>query len=70
MSKILRKFGIIQHRTEKETSNSFTRTKYRINPYNPLSYIAILLTIIVGFVMFGVVGFWKEVVLRNPFKWH
>ncbi len=70
MRKILKKFGIIQHRTGKETSNGLTRTKYRINPYNPLSYIAILLIIIVGLVMFGVVGFWQEVDLRNPFKWH
>lgn len=41
----------------------------RLNPYNPLSYLTVVTTIIVGIVMFGVVGFWKEVDLRNPFKW-
>ena len=43
--------------------------KYRINPYNPLSYIALLLILIVGILMFGFIGFWKETDTRNPFKW-
>ncbi len=43
---------------------------YRVNPFNPLSYIFIPLALIVGLLMFGVVGFWKEVDLNNPFKWN
>ena len=43
---------------------------YRINPYNPLSYIALPIIILVGILMFGFVGFWKEVELVNPFKWN
>lgn len=39
----------------------------RINPYNPLSYITIILYLIAGIIMFGVVGFWEE--FKNPFKW-
>lgn len=45
-------------------------TAYRINPYNPLSYIALLLIIIVGVLMFGFVGFWNETDKSNPFKWN
>ena len=42
---------------------------HRLNPYNPLSYIVIVLIPIVGILMFGFVGFWKEVYIKNPFKW-
>lgn len=41
----------------------------RFNPYNPLSYIALILILIVGILMFGFVGFWKETTTLNPFKW-
>lgn len=43
--------------------------KIRMNPYNPLSYIYILLAFIVGLFMFGFVGIWKEMDLKNPFKY-
>lgn len=46
------------------------RIARRLNPYNPLSYITVLITLIVGIVMFGIVGFWKEVDFVNPFKWN
>ncbi len=42
----------------------------RLNPYNPLSYITIIVSIIIGVLMFGFVGFWNEVDLRNPLKWN
>lgn len=42
---------------------------HRINPYNPLSYIALIIILIVGIIMFGFVGFWKETTTLNPFKW-
>lgn len=41
----------------------------RLNPYNPLSYVLILLVPIIGTLMFGLIGFWKEVGNVNPFKW-
>lgn len=41
----------------------------RINPWNPLSYIALLLIVVVGILMFGAAGFWKEIDEKNPFKW-
>jgi hypothetical protein len=42
---------------------------YRLNPYNPLSYIAVILIFVVGIIMFGIVGIWKETTTLNPFKW-
>lgn len=44
-------------------------TAYRFNPYNPLSYIALVIILVAGILMFGFVGIWKEVKLSNPFKW-
>lgn len=46
------------------------REAYRFNPYNPLSYIALVIILIVGIFMFGFVGFWKETTTFNPFKWN
>jgi hypothetical protein len=43
---------------------------YRFNPYNPLSYVALIIILIVGIFMFGFVGFWKETETLNPFKWN
>jgi hypothetical protein len=42
---------------------------HRINPYNPLSYLFLLIIIPIGILLFGVIGFPKEVVTKNPFKW-
>jgi hypothetical protein len=44
-------------------------TAIRINPYNPLSYVTVIIAVIIGILLFGFVGFWKEVDLTNPFKW-
>ena len=43
--------------------------EWRLNPYNLLSYIILTITFFVGIILFGVIGFWKEVDLNNPFKW-
>lgn len=75
--KILKYLAIVQEVSNRERSKQglekigggFIKA-YRFNPYNPLSYITIIITIIIGIVMFGVVGFWKETDLRNPFKWN
>jgi len=42
---------------------------YRLNPYNPLSYLLIPIVLVVGVIMFGFVGL-KEELPKNPFKWH
>ena len=41
----------------------------RFNPYNPLSYIAIIGIVIFGLLMFGFIGFFREIDNKNPFKW-
>lgn len=42
---------------------------YRFNPYNPLSYIAFMIILIGAILMFGFVGFRKEMETLNLFKW-
>lgn len=67
MKKLLKFLFVIQ-----EVSNEGRELKLgarRLNPYNPLSYITVVLVLIVGILMFGFVGIWKETNLRNPFKW-
>jgi hypothetical protein len=40
---------------------------YRLNPYNPLSYIITIIGIPIVLLMYGFVGLFKKV--DNPFKW-
>jgi len=42
---------------------------YRLNPYNPLSYIVVVIGFVVGILLFGFVGIWREISGTNPFKW-
>lgn len=41
---------------------------YRLNHYNPLSYIILLIMSIIEILCFGIIGWWDE--LGNPFKWN
>jgi len=43
-------------------------TKYRANPYNPLTYVALPIIFIVGILFYGINGF-IERFNKNPFKW-
>lgn len=45
-------------------------TAIRLNPYNPLSYITLIIIIVIGIILFGFTGFWKEMDNINPFKWN
>lgn len=67
MRKLLKAIFVIQDIKSKH--NGLSVNKKRINPYNPISYLVIVLFFIVGILMFGFVGFWKEVDGKNPFKW-
>jgi hypothetical protein len=73
VKKILKRLLIIQEVSNKNRNpklgKGFSKA-LRFNPYNPLSYIALILIIIVGTLMFGVLGFWKETDGENPFKWN
>lgn len=57
--KILLLLKVIQ---EKEKNKHILR---RLNPYNPLTYITILLAFMIGVILFGVIGFWREIDLRD-----
>lgn len=70
--KILKSLAIIQEVSNKNRTPKLGRgfmVARRFNPYNPLSYIALVLIVIVGVLMFGFVGFWEETDKKNPFKW-
>lgn len=72
MKIILKRLFIIQEVSNKNRSPKLGRgysEAIRFNPYNPLSYFALIVIIVVGIVMFGVVGFWRESDCKNPFKW-
>lgn len=70
MRELLKKIYVIQEVDNKDRKlGRGYLTARRINPYNPLSYVAITLIVITGILMFGFVGFWKETDGRNPFKW-
>ena len=71
--KILEYLLIIQKVSNKNRTPKLGRgyqTAIRFNPYNPLSYIALFLIIVVGILMFGFVGFWKETDMINHFRWN
>lgn len=71
MRELLKKLYIIQEvdNKDRKLGRGFS-TAIRLNPYNPLTYIAVVLIAVVGILMFGFVGFWKETDRRNPFKWY
>lgn len=71
--KLLKNIFVLQEVSNKNRQPKLGRgymNAYRLNPYNPLSYITIVLILIVGIIAFGVAGFWKEFDLVNPFKWN
>lgn len=73
MKRILKFLGIVQEVNNRNRPQKLGRgflTAYRVNPYNPLSYLFIIIAAITGVIMFGFVGIWREIDYRNPFKWN
>ena len=68
MKVILIALKIIQEKKIKDTLG-FTYKQSRLNPYNPLTYVVIICSLIIGLLMFGFVGFWNEVNWSELFKW-
>lgn len=67
MRKILTKLYVLQ---EKRNKNGFIR--HRLNPYNPFSYVFLIIQFICGLILYGIKGLSNEMDLRgkrNPFKW-
>jgi hypothetical protein len=66
MRKFLKSISVIQERTHKDALGC-KHTKRRVNPYNPLSYIVIVLILVIALFWIGVVGIKDN--SYNPFKW-
>ena len=69
MKKVLVKLHIVQQRT---INDAFRRPygQQRLNPYNPLTYILLLFTLVLGLLMFGFVGIWEQINMDDlKFKW-
>ena len=70
MRKVMKNLWIIQ---EKNFLDEFkcTRVKYRLNPYNPLTYVVIVMSLVIGVFMFGFVGIKNEINVNElKFKWN
>jgi hypothetical protein len=72
--KFLKRIWVIQEKTVYIKNNPLFENRTirhrRINPYNPLTYLIVLITLIIGILLFGFVGVWKETNLKNDFKWN
>jgi hypothetical protein len=72
MHGLLKKLRILQEKTFLDPL-LVTHTKVRFNPYNPLTYIVLILVPLIGLIMFGIVGVQKEIDFKNDFikfyKW-
>lgn len=69
MKKLSTLLGITQVKKEKTEFGPEVTVK-RFNPYNPLSYIVIVLLVLVGIVFYGPIGFWEAVDLKVlSFHW-
>lgn len=64
MRKLFKTLSIIQIKKYKNPLGK-TYEKIRLNPYNPLTYLVIILIFIIGVLLFGFVGFWKEIDFRD-----
>lgn len=72
MKKVLRILYILETVSNKDRNPKLGRgysEAHRLRWYNPLSYVLVIGVIILGLIMFGVVGFKREVDTLNPFKW-
>ncbi len=72
MRKVLKFLKVVQTVSNEGRAEKLGRgfsKAHRLNPYNPLSYIVIPLAFVLGILLFGFVGIWKEIDSKNPFKW-
>lgn len=67
--KILKWVFVIQERQVKNSLGK-KRTERRLNPYNPLTYLVVLSCLLIGIILFGVVGVWGQFNIKKDFKWN
>ena len=71
MRKLLRNLKVIQTVSNKDRDPMLGRrymNANRINPYNPLSYIVVIIGGILVILAYGFIGC-KDQIDGNPFKW-
>lgn len=72
MIKLLKAIGVIREVPNRgrnpKLGKGFT-TATRLDPYNPLSYITIVVVLLLALILFGIKGMWRQLDIRNPFKW-
>lgn len=68
MRKLLKTLWVIREKEIEDTNGRMYSVK-RMNPFNPLTYVTIVIAVILGLLMFGVVGIWDQVDTGNPFRW-
>lgn len=75
MKKLLKALKIVQIvSNEERNKNGLKRLgkgyfkAYRLNPYNPLCYVIVIVAIPIFILMFGFIGFFQK--LENPFMWN
>ena len=74
MLKFLRVLEVVSN--EERVKNGLKRLgkgyseAYRLNPYNPLTYLLVIILMIVWIPMFGIVGLWIQLHEENLFEWN
>lgn len=70
MNSTLKRLYILQEFSNKGSVKKGKGFSYamRFNPYNPLSYVAAILLLLVHLVLHGLLGVWND--FDNPFMWH
>lgn len=64
IEKSLKALGILQEKKVKQRLGYYVYR--RLNPWNPLTYLAILIMFVLVIVLYGVIGFYKE--MSNTIK--
>lgn len=66
MEELFLLFRVIKERKVHQFKGVY-RIQQRLNPYNPLSYLVLIIDCTIGTLLYGIVGYWKNFV--NPFKY-
>lgn len=68
MSKIFKALWIVQEKTIETRFKRKVKVQ-RMNPYNPLTYVAIVLIFALAVVCYGIVGIWERSDFKNLFRY-
>jgi membrane protein insertase Oxa1/YidC/SpoIIIJ len=75
MKELLKKLKVVQEVSNEQRHKAGLKRlgkgyfkAYRLNPFNPLSYMLVVITIPVIITMYGFIGAYEKAM--NPFKWY